>query len=301
MTDIVTRVDLTAIPLYRRGKVRDIFDLGDRLLIVATDRLSAFDVVLPTPLPGKGRVLTGLSHRWFDWSRTLVPNHLLPTDLDSLPISEHERAVLAGRSSLVRKARRIDVECVVRGFLAGSAWQEYRRTGTIGAEEAPTGLRKADRLPLPVFTPALKRDDGHDVNISRAELRSLLGVTMAEALESTSLRLYQAAADAALQADLLVADTKFEFGMVDDDLILIDELLTPDSSRYWDAARYVPGTEPPAYDKQIVRDWLEASGWDKRPPGPDLPWPIVEETMARYRDVEERITKITGGIPHVTV
>lgn len=294
MTEPLTRTELGPLPLYRRGKVRDTFDLGDRLLVVATDRLSAFDIVLPTPLPGKGAVLTRLSRCWFEWSRPLVPNHFESMDIDSLPLSNRERAAIRGRSMIVKKARRIDVECVVRGYLAGSAWQEYRRSGTVGGEQVRAGLRQGDELPEPLFTPAIKHDHGHDENISRGELRGRIGAQLASGLEERSVRLYRAAANAARGTGLLLADTKFEFGHVGDELIVIDELLTPDSSRFWDAASYQSGTEPSAFDKQLVRDWLEDSGWNKAPPGPELPAALVHQTMARYREVEERIMRATS-------
>ncbi len=295
--DAVTKVELAALPLFRRGKVRDTFDLGDRLLIVATDRISAFDVVLPTPLPGKGMILTSIARRWLQWSRALVPNHLLDNDvgLSSLPLTDSECAVLAGRSMLVRKAQRIDIECVVRGFVMGSAWTEYLRAGTIGGESAPSNLEKGSELPEPRFTPAIKNDDGHDENISRALLRDRIGTTLAVTLESSSHLLFAAAAQAAKRSGLILVDTKFEFGFVGDELVVIDELLTPDSSRFWDAAQLERGGEPASFDKQIVRDWLEASGWTKRPPGPLLPRSVVDETLARYREVEARILAGTTG------
>jgi phosphoribosylaminoimidazole-succinocarboxamide synthase len=295
MSQTITEVELTSVPLFARGKVRHSFDLGEQLLIVATDRISAFDVILPTAIPRKGAVLTRLSARWFEWTRSLQDNHYLTMDLSSLPLPLQEQHQVAGRSMVVRKATRIDVECVVRGYLAGSAWEEYRAGGTIHAEAAPPGLAKGARLPHARFTPAVKNDHGHDQNISRAELRKLIGAPLASALEQKSLVLYGAANSLAQQAGLLLADTKFEFGFVDGEVILIDELLTPDSSRFWDAASYQPGTEPSAFDKQIVRDWLLASGWNKQPPGPQLPDYIRDQTSARYREVERRIQAAMGG------
>lgn len=289
MSRTITEVELSSIPLFVRGKVRHSFDLGDQLLIVATDRISAFDVILPTAVPEKGAVLTRLSARWFEWSRPLLANHYLSMDLSSLPLHEEERQLVAGRSMLVRKATRIDIECVVRGYLAGSAWEEYRAGGTIHAEPAPPGLAKGACLPQPRFTPAVKNDHGHDQNISRAELHPLIGAPLASALEQKSLALFDAATLLAQHAGLILADTKFEFGFIDGDIVLIDELLTPDSSRFWDATSYQAGTEPSAFDKQIVRDWLLASGWNKQPPGPRLPDRITDQTSARYLEVERRI------------
>jgi len=281
------------LPLYRRGKVRDTYDLGDTLLMVASDRISAFDVVLPTPIPGKGAVLTRLSRFWFDLTAGLVPNHLITADVADFP--ESLRGLggdLDGRSMLVRKAERIDIEGVVRGYLAGSAWVEYRASGTVAGERLPAGLRRGSALPAPMFTPAVKRDHDHDVNISRADLDRLIGAPLAARIEELCRDLYQAAADLASRRGIIVADTKFEFGHIDGELTLIDEALTPDSSRFWDAAAVAPGAERPSFDKQFVRDWLEGIGWDKRPPGPELPADVVAGTSARY---EEAHARLTGG------
>lgn len=289
MTEALAEIELASIPLYWRGKVRHSFELGDRLLIVATDRISAFDVILPTPLPGKGRVLNRLSALWFEHTRGLQANHFVTTDLSGLPLSAEERAVIDGRSMIVRKAARIDVECVVRGYLAGSAWEEYRQAGTIHGEPAPNGLAKGDRLPVPRFTPALKNDGGHDENISRSELRRHVGPALAATLEDRSVALYRAGASLAREAGFVLADTKFEFGFIGETLSVIDEMLTPDSSRFWDATEHRSGREPPSFDKQIVRDWLTRSAWNKRPPGPPLPDPVMDETLHRYEEVEHRI------------
>lgn len=283
--------DRTGLPLFRRGKVRDCYDLGDRLLVVASDRISAFDVILPTPIPAKGVVLTQLSRFWFEETRGLVPNHYLGVDLEQVSdIAPTDRARLSRRSMVVRKAERIDVECVMRGYLAGSAWAEYRALGTVGGERLLGGLRLGDRLPAPLFTPALKKDDGHDVNVTTADLKCALGTHLAGRVEDASRELYEAATVLAEKQGILIADSKFEFGLVDGELLLIDEALTPDSSRFWDAELYRPGTDIPSFDKQFVRDWLEGSGWDKTPPAPDLPQEVVEGTAARYREAYRRLT-----------
>ncbi len=278
-------------PLFRRGKVRDCYDLGEHLLFVASDRISAFDVVLPTAIPSKGVVLTQLSRFWFEQTRGLVPNHFVTDYLNEVPSVEPEdRASLRGRAMVVRKAERIDVECVVRGYLAGSAWREYRSLGSVAGEKLDRGLRYGDRLPAPLFTPALKNDEGHDVNVSVADLRRSIGTELAARIEEASRDLYEAATPAAELGGIIIADTKFEFGMVDDELLLIDEVLTPDSSRFWDARRYQLDGEIPSFDKQFVRDWLERSGWNKEPPAPELPSNVVEGTRARYQEAYERMT-----------
>ena len=291
MNEAMTASVLPELPLFRRGKVRDTYDLGDRLLMVASDRISAFDVVLPTPIPGKGAVLTQLSRFWFDRTTGLVPNHLISTSELDLPQHLAMQAdALRCRVMIVKKAERIDVECVVRGYLAGSAWAEYRGGGTVAGEPLPAGLRQADRLPAPLFTPAAKNDAGHDVNITRSDLADLVGEGLARRLEEVSRDLYGVAADYALDRGIILADTKFEFGRVEGELTLIDEVLTPDSSRFWDAAGYEPGADPPSFDKQYVRDWLARSGWNKEPPGPALPAEVVVGTQVRYREALERLT-----------
>lgn len=281
---------LAHYPLIRSGKVRDIYDAGNHLLLVATDRLSAFDVILPTAIPGKGALLTAISAFWFEQTAHIVQNHLVTTDVESLDASEEEKTYLRGRTMVARHAERIDIECVVRGYLAGSGYKEYVAEGTLAGEPLPTGLQRGDRLPEPRFTPAIKNDEGHDENVSRARLAEIVGQELATTLEEVSLRIYAFASDLAAKAGIILADTKFEFGYIDGTLTLIDELLTPDSSRYWDAAAMVPGEEPPSFDKQIVRNWLETQPWDKTPPGPDIPAEIVDRTRARYQDVYERLT-----------
>jgi phosphoribosylaminoimidazole-succinocarboxamide synthase len=279
------------LPLFRRGKVRDTYDLGDALLMVATDRVSAFDVVLPQPVPDKGRILTMMSTFWFELTRDLVPNHLITTDAADLPENlDRYREYLDGRFMIVKKAERVDIECVVRGYLAGSGWAEYREHGTVCGDPLPPGLIESSRLPTPIFTPAAKADTGHDENISIAEMKSRIGSELTDRLANTSLTLYGFAERFARHRGIIIADTKFEFGFVDGTLILIDEIFTPDSSRFWDVNLYEPGRSQDSFDKQPLRDWLIESGWDRNPPAPSLPSEIVEETAARYRTAYERLT-----------
>ena len=288
---VVADVDLPGILPFRRGKVRDSFDLGGALLMVASDRLSAFDVVLPTPIPLKGIILTQLSRFWFERTRDIVPNHLITASIREFPEElQHHSRVLAGRSMIVKRAERIDIECIVRGYLSGSAWSEYRRVGTINGELAPVGLSQAAQLPQPRFTPSMKNDVGHDENISTERLRSVVGVELAEKLEETSLQLYGYAADLAIRRGIILADTKFEFGFVNGEFTLIDEALTPDSSRFWESRHYRIGDDQPSFDKQFVRDWLIDSGWSKEPPAPELPPEVVSGTSARYLEAFKRIT-----------
>ena len=294
MIRAVADVTLANYPLLRRGKVRDVFDLGDNLLLVASDRISAFDVVLPSLLPGKGALLTGISRFWFDQIAGMVSTQMTGAEPESLDLVDGEREQLAGRSVIVRKAERIDVECVMRAYLAGTAWKEYLATGTVAGIPMPTGLQRGDRLPEVLFTPAIKNDDGHDENISTETLRSMVGDDLASRLESQSRQIFAFGTEIAATAGFQLADTKFEFGWIDGELAVIDEVLTPDSSRYWDFADMTPGVEPPAYDKQIIRDWLEGTGWDKTPPGPELPADIIEQAMTRYRAVETRLRDSRG-------
>jgi phosphoribosylaminoimidazole-succinocarboxamide synthase len=280
------------LTLFRRGKVREMYVVDDeRLLMVASDRVSAFDVVMAEPIPGKGAVLTALSAFWLRRTRELVPNHFLtddPRELDGQVRAFAES--VAGRWLLVRRAERIDIECVVRGYLAGSGWAEYCREGTLAAEPLPRGLKEAERLAEPRFTPAIKAESGHDENISRARLADILGVDRARQLEDVSVRLYRAAAEHAAARGLIVADTKFEFGLINGELVLIDELLTPDSSRYWPADHYEVGRAQPSFDKQFLRDFLEASGWNKTPPPPSLPSAVIQGTADRYQEALRRLT-----------
>ncbi|RMF39624.1 MAG: phosphoribosylaminoimidazolesuccinocarboxamide synthase [Planctomycetota bacterium] len=279
----------TSLPYPKRsGKVRDVYDLGDRLLVVSTDRISAFDWVLPVGIPGKGVVLTQLSAYWF---RMLgVPHHFLTTDLTSLDLPNDQTALLRGRSMLVRKAEVIPFECVVRGYLEGSGWREYQQTGAICGIRLPPGLRQCDRLPEPIFTPATKAETGHDENVPFEVLVQELGAEVAERLRRLSLQVYQAGRARAEERGILIADTKFEWGYCDGEIILIDEVLTPDSSRFWPAETYQPGGPQPSFDKQFVREWLMRSSWDRNSPPPELPDDIVAETAARYRQAFELLT-----------
>jgi phosphoribosylaminoimidazole-succinocarboxamide synthase len=277
------------LAVFRRGKVRDTFDLGDgTLLMVATDRISAFDVVLPTGIPDKGRVLTQMSRWWFAQTGDIVPNHLRDDDPRSLP-AEVPWERWRERSMRTVRAERIDIECVVRGYLAGSGWKEYRSEGTLAGEPLPPGLGESARLPRPRFTPAAKNDEGHDENISRAQLAEAVGPELAGRLERVSLALFDHATEVCARAGMLLADTKFEFGFVDGELTLIDELFTPDSSRFWEAATWREGEPQPAFDKQFVRDHLETLDWDKRPPGPELPDEVVRVTREKYLEAARRI------------
>ncbi|GBC77643.1 Phosphoribosylaminoimidazole-succinocarboxamide synthase [bacterium HR08] len=282
---VVLETNLRTYPLLRRGKVRDIYAIDEeRLLIVTTDRISAFDVVLPDGIPGKGVVLTQLSAFWFRLLEPIVPHHLITTEIETLQgLTAAERDLLRARSMLVSRARPIPIECVVRGYLAGSAWSEYQRSGTVCGLPLPEGLVEAARLPEPIFTPAIKAAEGHDVNISEAEMADRIGTELTRRLKDLSLTLYSRAAEYALARGLILADTKFEFGWREDTLLWIDEALTPDSSRFWLAEEYAPGRSQPSFDKQFLRDYLNAIGWDKSPPAPHLPWPIIEQTAERYR------------------
>ncbi len=281
---------MLALPHLASGKVREIYEVdADHLLFVATDRISAYDVILPDPIPDKGRVLTGLSLFFFDLLET--PNHLVGTDLSGISgLTETDRADLAGRAMVVKRASVIPIECVVRGYLYGSSWREYTSGGGPTTEHLPTGLRKADRLPDPIFTPATKATSGHDENITEAETRSLVGDDLYDELKSRSIDVYLKASQRAAKQGVILADTKFEFGLVGDEILLIDEVLTPDSSRYWPADEWRPGSDVPSYDKQYVRDWLDGTGWDHSPPAPNLPDDLIMGTRARYVEAYEKIT-----------
>ena len=285
------------LPHVHSGKVRDIFDAGDGLLLMVTsDRISAFDVVMAEPIPDKGRVLTAMSAFWFDLLADVVPGHLLSIDLDDVTgllggrVPDPLPADLAGRTMLCRKAEMLPIECIVRGYITGSAWKEYRSSGTMHGSPMPEGLRESDRLPEPVFTPSTKADEGHDVNISFADAAVLIGSALAERARSVALECYRLGVEWAAARGIIIADTKFELGLVDGDLVLADEVLTPDSSRFWPVDRWVPGTTPPSFDKQPVRDYLDGLDWDKRPPPPTLPPEVVEVTSARYVEAYELIT-----------
>ncbi len=290
---VVLETRLEGLKFLGRGKVRDLYDLGEHLLVVATDRLSAFDVVFREGIPGKGRVLTQLSRFWFDRLKGVVPNHLVTTDVDSMgPAVKRHASVLRDRTMLVRKCAVFPVECVVRGYLIGSGWKDYGATGAVCGIPLPKGLRMADRLPSTIFTPATKAVSGHDENIDFARMSSTVGSDAAARLRDLSVQVFETASAYARDRGIILADTKFEFGRDPSGAItLVDEVLTPDSSRYWPAEEWKPGSSPPSFDKQIVRDWLEKSGWDKEPPPPSLPQEVVRRTAARYQEILERLTR----------
>ena len=287
----VYETHLSSLPLFNRGKVRDIYDLGDKLLLVASDRLSAFDVVMPTPIPGKGRVLTALSFFWFDFLKDDMETHIVEQSLpEVVPDYADHAEELEGRTTLALKAEPALIECVVRGYLAGSGWKEYQQSGTVCGIKLPEGLNESAKLPEPIFTPATKAETGHDENVSFERAAEVVGRAYAEELRQKSLAIYQKAADYALGKGIIIADTKFEFGKVDGRTVLIDEVLTPDSSRFWPQDVYEPGQSQPSFDKQFVRDYLESLDWDKEPPGPELPPEIVEKTTEKYLEAAERLT-----------
>jgi phosphoribosylaminoimidazole-succinocarboxamide synthase len=289
MSPVIAQTDFPSLKLRGRGKVRDIYDLGDRLLIVATDRLSAFDVVLPTPIPDKGRVLTQLSLFWFEKLADIVPHHLISTKDFTGELAPYA-ASLDGRAMLVRRTDPVPIECVVRGYLSGSGWKDYQQTGAVCGIPLPAGLRESERLPEPIFTPSTKATTGHDENISFEETVARVGRPLAEKLRDTSLAIYHRAADYAAARGIIIADTKFEFGLIGGQLIWIDEALTPDSSRFWPGDQYAPGKPQPSFDKQYVRDYLEHIGWNKQPPAPALPPEVVAGTREKYREAYQRIT-----------
>jgi phosphoribosylaminoimidazole-succinocarboxamide synthase len=282
-TRVIRETQFAGLTPAARGKVRDIYDLGDKLLIVATDRLSAFDVILPTPIPDKGRVLTQLSLFWFNLLKDVIPNHVLSATDFPAPFDAFKDD-LAGRSMVVRKTQPLPIECVIRGYVSGSGWKDYRTTGKICGIALPPGLQESDRLPEPIFTPATKAVTGHDENIPFEQATGLIGKDLAEKVRSVSLELYRHAAAYAEPRGIILADTKFEFGLLNDNLLWIDEALTPDSSRFWPAAHYSPGGPQSSFDKQFVRDYLERMRWPKTPPGPELPPEVVAATRAKYRE-----------------
>jgi phosphoribosylaminoimidazole-succinocarboxamide synthase len=300
MTTAILNESTLDLPLLSRGKVRDIYDLGDNLLIVATDRISAFDVVLPTGIPDKGAVLTQMSAFWFELTESIVPNHFIrivhDTRVPEVPI-ELPRDMI-GRAMVVRKAERIDIECVVRGYITGSGWSDYKRDGRVSGIKLPEGLEESEQLPTPIFTPTTKAEEGHDMPIEYRDVVDLAGERAANAMKLRSLALYDFGREYARERGIIIADTKFEFGWLDDEIILIDEALTPDSSRFWPADQYKSGQAQPSFDKQYVRDYLNEVGWDKTPPGPELPPDVVEKTAEKYREAYERVTGrrlVTGG------
>lgn len=284
---IIAETHLADLKLLHRGKVRDLYDLDDQLLIVSTDRISAFDYVLPNGIPYKGRVLTALSEFWFDYTSSIVDNHLITTDVAQYPdnVRTHADSII-GRSMLVHKANRIDVECVVRGYIAGSAWSEYKKDGTVCGARLPDGLQESDRLSELIFTPATKAEYGeHDENISIAQMESIIGRELADRVIQTSVALFKAASERTEEVGLILCDTKFEFGLLDEKLILIDEVFTPDSSRFWPKDEYEPGRSQRNFDKQYVRDYLNEIGWNKQPPVPELPEEVIQKTSEKYLDV----------------
>ncbi len=281
----------TDIEFFKRGKVRDVYNLKDKLLIVSTDRISCFDVVLPTCIPHKGEVLTKLSLFWFEFTKDIVPNHLITANMDDFPEELLKyKDILEGRSMLVKKARSIPVECVVRGYLSGSGWKEYQKTQSICGIKLPEGLQESDKLPEAIFTPATKEDVGHDINVSQEYVEEELGKDITVRLKEISLALYRKASEYAESKGIIIADTKFEFGIYHDKIILIDEVLTPDSSRFWPKDQYQPGKSQPSFDKQFVRDYLETLDWDKAPPAPELPPEIAEKTSQKYLEALKRLT-----------
>jgi phosphoribosylaminoimidazole-succinocarboxamide synthase len=287
----IQQTNLPGVKLHARGKVRDIYDLGEHFLIVATDRLSAFDVVLPTPIPNKGKVLTQMSAFWFRHFANEVNNHVVSTRVEDFPTPCHlYRDQLQGRSMLVKKAKVFPVECVARGYLTGSGLKDYNKTGKVCGIALPPGLRDSDRLPEPLFTPSTKAETGHDENISEEQAAAIIGADDIRELKRLTLMLYSRGVEYALKRGIIICDTKFEFGVIDGKIAIVDEMLTPDSSRFWPADKYVPGKPQPSFDKQFVRDYLERIGWKKQPPGPDLPADIVEATSAKYREALRILT-----------
>ena len=281
----ISKVELTGVKKFKSGKVRDIYDLEDRLLVVATDRISAFDYVLPNPIPDKGKILTGLSAFWFDFMANVVPNHLISCSMEDLPAELQAHGdEIEGRFMLVMKAEVVEVECVARGYIAGSGWKEYKEKGSICGIKLPKGLAEAAELPETIFTPATKAKAGHDINITMKTVEQMVGREIADTLAETSLAIYDRAKEYGKERGVIIADTKFEFGLIEGEIILIDEILTPDSSRFWPADSYRPGGPQFSYDKQFVRDYLESIRWDKKPPVPELPEEIIVKTREKYMD-----------------
>ncbi len=287
MTNVVVDTDLKGLKLFKRGKVRDVYTYEDKLLIISTDRISAFDVVLPNGIPQKGEVLTALSIFWFNFCQDIISNHLVKGEIPFL--NEADKKTIEGRSMLVKKTEPIKAECIVRGYLSGSAWKEYQSTGKVTGITLPPGLKESQKLDKPIFTPSTKAETGHDVNISFPELVKLVGNDIAHKIQEVSLKIYVKAADYAERKGIIIADTKFEFGLYKGQLLLIDEALTPDSSRFWSKAEYAVGTNPPSFDKQYVRDYLESIKWDKNPPAPQLPPAIIAETSKKYLEAKKRL------------
>jgi phosphoribosylaminoimidazole-succinocarboxamide synthase len=299
MEEVILETDIKEFPLFSKGKVRDVYDLENKLLIVATDRISAFDVVLPTGIPGKGKILTQMSLFWFDLVKDIIENHLIASEVDQYPENlKKYRNVLEGRSMLVKKAKRINIECVVRGYISGSLWKEYKekrlyegksKTVKLFGIELPTHLKESARLPYPLFTPTTKAEEGHDENLLFEDVIKMIGEDLALTSRSKSIQVYKKASDYAEKRGMIIADTKFEFGMIDKQMILIDEIFSPDSSRFWDRRTYKPGRPQEAFDKQYVRDYLEMINWDKKPPAPGLPEEVVLKTLEKYQQAYRRL------------
>jgi phosphoribosylaminoimidazole-succinocarboxamide synthase len=291
MKKALSEIIIPELRLHKKGKVRDVYEIDDKLLIIATDRISAFDFVLPSLIPDKGKILTQLSKFWFDYTAYICPNHLLATEVQDYPppLSKY-KSILEKRSMLVRRTEVVPVECVVRGYLAGSGWKEYQTTGKISGVKLPSGLSESERLPHPIFTPATKAEEGHDLNISLKEMKKIAGNELAQKIKKASLKLYQKASLYALSKGIIIADTKFEFGLQKDEIILVDEIFTPDSSRFWPLTSYTPGQSQPSLDKQFVRDYLESTLWDKASAPPALPESIIEQTGKRYFEIFSLLT-----------
>ncbi len=291
----VISTSLPGLTLFKKGKVRDVYDMGKGLLIVATDRISAFDVIMPNGIPDKGKILTEMSVFWFNLTKDIIKNQIISTDIDFIVSQEKKlekyKDMLSGRSMLVKKTQPLPIECVVRGYLAGSGWKEYQKTGSISGIKLPQGLSESEKLPQPIFTPSTKAESGHDENISEAQAKDIVGEKVFNFVKQATINIYKKCADYAFDKGIIIADTKFEFGKTDDEIILIDEVLTPDSSRFWPKDTYSPGKGQPSFDKQFVRDYLETLDWDKTPPGPELPQEIIEKTQKKYRQALKMLTQ----------
>lgn len=292
MEQAYSDIIIPELPLFKKGKVRNVFELEDKLLVVATDRISAFDYILPSLIPNKGKILTQLSKFWFDYTQLVCPNHVLTTDIAKLPAILHKyKDMLDKRTMLVKKTSVVAVECVVRGYLSGSGWKEYKTTGKTSGVKLPAGLKESDRLEDPIFTPSTKAEAGHDLNISFKDMQKIIGASLANKIKKVSLALYRRASLHALSRGIIIADTKFEFGLDKDDLILVDEIFTPDSSRFWPLATYAPGKGQPSLDKQFVRDYLESTRWDKQSAPPPLPPDIIKKTSEKYFEIYRLLTE----------
>jgi phosphoribosylaminoimidazole-succinocarboxamide synthase len=291
MKNTYSEIVLPGFPLYKKGKVRDVYEIGDSLLVIASDRISAFDYVLPSLIPDKGRILTQLSKFWFEFTSLVCPNHLISTDISDYPAELYTfKDLVEKRSMLVKKTEVLPVECVVRGYLEGSGWRDYRDTGKTSGVKLPSGLKQCDRLEEVIFTPATKAEEGHDINISFKEMQKLVGAELSQKVKKISVELYQKASLHALSKGIIIADTKFEFGLLNGEIILVDEIFTPDSSRFWPVASYAPGQSQPSLDKQFVREYLDSTDWDKQSPPPPLPPDIVEQTSERYLEIYRLLT-----------